>query len=299
MTEFEKQVIELRKNGLSYKKIMAITNGSDWEVRKICHNNGIPKGRIPAEPKPTKKKKELTLWQLEIKGYREQGLCCSEIVTITGKNGKKITQTANAIKMPFTDAEKRKSIELAHKKLINKDISKTISDRCPNLELEKKRAESEKQKQINRKIKEEEQNEKRKLKFWKKDFNQITLKQCSQCGSIFYGKNKYCSKECANKANNNRKDKRFGNRKINHLISAKSLYKRDGGICWICGNQCDLNDFKKIKDKNGNDCIVCGNNYPSVDHLIPVCEGGTDTWDNVKLACRYCNSKRYWEGMHA
>ena len=31
---------------------------------------------------------------------------------------------------------------------------------------------------------------------------------------------------------------------------------------------------------------------PSIDHLIPVSDGGAHTWDNVALAHRTCNSTR-------
>ena len=38
--------------------------------------------------------------------------------------------------------------------------------------------------------------------------------------------------------------------------------------------------------------FISGNNYPSIDHVIPVSKGGTHTWDNVKLAHRHCNTMK-------
>ena len=76
-----------------------------------------------------------------------------------------------------------------------------------------------------------------------------------------------------------------------YSITVKALYERDNGLCWLCGKRCDMNDYETREDGT----IVCGENYPSVDHIIPVCEGGKDTWDNVRLAHRGCNAKRYWE----
>ena len=63
------------------------------------------------------------------------------------------------------------------------------------------------------------------------------------------------------------------------------LYKKEKGICWICGKETDLNDFIITKST-----VVCGNAYPSVDHVIPLALGGKHSWDNVHLAHRICNS---------
>lgn len=47
---------------------------------------------------------------------------------------------------------------------------------------------------------------------------------------------------------------------------------------------CDWNDFVM---KGGT--VITGDWYPSVDHVQPIAHGGTDTWDNVRLAHRRCN----------
>lgn len=119
---------------------------------------------------------------------------------------------------------------------------------------------------------------------------------CPECGKIFHTVKTnvvYCSPECSRKRTNRyctqRKDKRIPKHKrIDRGITAKRLYDRDNGICWICGEKCDLDDFV---EKDG--CIICGNNYPSVDHITPICEGGADSWENVRLAHRWCNTNRY------
>ena len=67
--------------------------------------------------------------------------------------------------------------------------------------------------------------------------------------------------------------------------SLKGLYKRDKGICHICNKKCDYEDYTYV-----NDTFIAGNNYPSIDHIIPLNKGGTDEWDNLKLAHRYCNT---------
>ena len=67
--------------------------------------------------------------------------------------------------------------------------------------------------------------------------------------------------------------------------SLKELFIRDKGICHICNKLCDYNDYVM----NGK-TVICGNNYPSIDHIIPLSKGGTDDWNNIKLAHRWCNS---------
>lgn len=64
-------------------------------------------------------------------------------------------------------------------------------------------------------------------------------------------------------------------------ITARALYERDGGVCWLCGGMCNID-----ADTNDND-------YPSVDHIKPISLGGKDSWDNVRLAHRLCNSLRF------
>lgn len=48
--------------------------------------------------------------------------------------------------------------------------------------------------------------------------------------------------------------------------------------CWICGKSCDPGDN--------------GGMHPSIDHVVPLSNGGTDTYDNVRIAHVECNCKR-------
>lgn len=123
---------------------------------------------------------------------------------------------------------------------------------------------------------------------------------CAWCGKEFISYNKRvkcCSAECSrkrfNRMSSHKKDHRIkSDKRIDKDITAAKLYERDNGVCWICGKPCDINDYT---ERNG--VIICGDNYPSVDHIKPICEGGTDAWNNVRLAHRYCNSARYWKNV--
>lgn len=126
---------------------------------------------------------------------------------------------------------------------------------------------------------------------------------CKQCGVYFVkkdGKQKYCSRECRCRWNNENKSrellakrdlKRYhtmmGNGHYDRSISVKSLVERAGLKCGICGEFTDMGDHYF---KNGT--FIAGENYPSVDHILPISKGGTHTWDNVQLAHRRCNTKK-------
>lgn len=51
--------------------------------------------------------------------------------------------------------------------------------------------------------------------------------------------------------------------------------------------------------RKGNTCSWCGGGlHPSfthVDHVIPLCEGGQHTRNNLVLSCANCNMRREWE----
>jgi len=57
---------------------------------------------------------------------------------------------------------------------------------------------------------------------------------------------------------------------ISHKPSRSMIYKRDRNSCQYCGATRDL----------------------TIDHVIPKCRGGEDTWENLVVACISCNSKK-------
>lgn len=150
---------------------------------------------------------------------------------------------------------------------------------CSELEKEKKRKEI------------EYEREQRKLE---RDANikleQLEFKVCPECSSLFVDKKrKYCSDECSKKALNRKVDKRIKKIKkivVHKNISLQRLFERDNGICYLCGEACDWNDFKRDE----NNYFIAGGSYPSIDHVVPISKGGLHSWDNVKLAHFYCNT---------
>ena len=119
---------------------------------------------------------------------------------------------------------------------------------------------------------------------------QVTFIVCENCGKLFIGTNKYCSKRCAERKCEGRKEKARlqrakANGNIDKDITLDKLIHIDNNICGICGKECNSDDYKK-----DNGTFIVGSLYPSIDHIIPLSRGGTHTWNNVQLAHMICNS---------
>lgn len=161
---------------------------------------------------------------------------------------------------------------------------------CEAIERAKRKKQREAQLKIIRIRKLEQKQAEKITRFWNQDFKQIKLRECSECGAVFYKNKKYCSVECQERSRNRRhKDKRLmviGHRLVDKDINLDKLYERDCGICWLCGEICDYSDCET--DIKGN--FIVGKRYPSIDHVLPLSKGGVHSWDNVKLAHHYCNT---------
>ena len=167
-----------------------------------------------------------------------------------------------------------------------KEVAK--KEREVRLEQERKEREA-------RKAKKAEEAEKR--KWFSLIPTQIEMKECERCGTLFVPTNrrmKFCSMACATaKCNSRHKDRRLKHmreRVVDKDIDLIKLAERDNNICWICGKEVDWNDFEY---KDGY--FIARNNYPSIDHVTALCEGGVHSWDNIRLAHRICNIIRYKE----
>lgn len=113
---------------------------------------------------------------------------------------------------------------------------------------------------------------------------------CDFCGKEFTTYNpqqKRCSPECSRAFIS--KDKRLTeSNTIDNNITLPRLYRRDEGVCYICGLKCNWED--KVTRDDG--VTVCGPTYPTKDHVIPIAKGGQHSWENVKLAHWGCNIKK-------
>jgi len=60
------------------------------------------------------------------------------------------------------------------------------------------------------------------------------------------------------------------------------------------GGEIDVQDWINLCSHYGNKCLCCGaeNIEITLDHVIPLSCGGTNTIDNVQPLCRVCNSRK-------
>lgn len=177
---------------------------------------------------------------------------------------------------------KRSAVSVRHGKI--------RCDVCFGEKLKAQKIQRETEKETNRRIRLQKQSETYWKKFLEKEYKLPTIKKCEICDILFVSRKpgqKYCSPDCARKATNRRNDKRIRRiLKKDRSINLEKLYKRDNGICWICGGKCDYDDYHFDENKH----FVVGNNYPSIDHVFPLSKGGNHTWENVRLAHHYCNT---------
>ena len=151
------------------------------------------------------------------------------------------------------------------------------------LEADKERkAEAERIKAAKEKVKAERQAERERIRIER-------IHPCPVCGDPT-DRPKYCSVRCSNKVMNKRKELKRRNLiktvMVDKDITVEGLFRRDEGVCSICGKRCNYEDYTVV-----DGITICGDWYPSIDHIIPLAKGGLHSWDNVQLAHRRCN----WE----
>lgn len=260
----ELQTKKMLCDGISYKQIGEMFGVSKEVVAYFCKLNNLSRGSIKNNDKDVARKiREKTNGQLEyVSGYTKKENPVKVRCVVCGGEFERTFHnltTKGSVSCPYCTESKRNEIKQEQA-------------------IEKQRRKEEREQRIQKRIEEEEQ---RRL---------MRVHPCPVCGEIT-NRNKYCSSECSRKADNKRRD--FSRRmklsmaKVDTDITVEGLYCRDKGICYLCGCQCNFEDYTII---NGN--FIAGDWYPSVDHVIPLAKGGKHSWGNVKLAHRVCNSRK-------
>lgn len=103
---------------------------------------------------------------------------------------------------------------------------------------------------------------------------------CAECGEVFVATQataRYCSNVCATRDHRRRHKQirswRIRSRSRRDRISLPTLAERDSWKCHLCGGKVTRETW-------------------SVDHIVPLSQYGTHTWDNVALAHHRCNTIR-------
>ena len=79
---------------------------------------------------------------------------------------------------------------------------------------------------------------------------------------------------------------------FNYIKEAKKFYFEDAERQWNENKNhwfyVDWLDF----ERRDNGVFIAGRNYPSVDHVIALANGGKHSWENVRLAHCKCNTEK-------
>lgn len=175
-----------------------------------------------------------------------------------------------------------KCVKCGSKKEISSISLRNKGIKCTPCQMERTRKRHEADKQIRE---------------WKKNYErgrvlvQMEMSFC-ECGRLIpFGRKvcDACKKETKRNLYRRAEHKRRSRERkgFDRTISLEKLYERDHGVCYICNKTCDWQDFQRI-----NGVFLVGGSYPTVEHVKALCHGGTHTWDNVKLACFACNTKK-------
>ena len=265
--ERDAAVIELRRRGMTYKEIAQQIGCSLGVVRKVIRQypgDDIQKEQYTTAMSVDKARSKYCPEGFELLAYHP-GQTKGYVELKCKQCGYVFTKTLTAFRGIWAQ-------------------NKTHCRECDRRERESKREAEQKQIEQIKKQKEEE----RALAI---TGEQLFFNVCPVCSEVFVpsrGGRKYCSPECRRKAGRTtyRHTRRVRLREQikDKDISWQALAYRNHDRCWICNKKVDRNDYV-IRDG----VKIVGNNYPSVDHVIPVSKYGLHAWNNVKLAHMACN----------
>lgn len=120
-------------------------------------------------------------------------------------------------------------------------------------------------------------------------FTPIIFGSCRRCGVTYCRRaehnNGFCSQRCVERERK-RADKyrRRAHNRAGENFTLREIAERDNWRCHICGG--------KVPDRK----YAARDKDPTIDHLIPVADGGEHTRQNVALAHNRCNWERSNEG---
>lgn len=277
--EKTKQIINLRKSGLTISEIMETQNVSKDVVKRIINKYGLRMQRGPVTE--------------------------AEAADVIEKAGYEyVCGFVNAHSKVMIRCKKcggtfEKMYRHLHEKAQGTYKYEMTCPHCLRQEIEEYRRKKKAPKERDAQMKAQRRAEQLSRKVSEQLTKRLAIHVCKNCGIEFcieatgYNSDIYCSKRCQqrwhDRIKNEKRTDRLIAREYDTDITLEKLFNRDGGVCYICGQLCDWSD---MTEKNGT--MIAGNNYPSIDHVKPVSKGGTHTWGNIKLACRACNTLKGW-----
>lgn len=268
----------LRGQGKTYQEIAEALGKSYETVKSYCikHDLKYTKEERKESNKTKFEPKDASYWKQKIKKRYGSNF---ELVSV----GTSDENTERQITIRCVKCGTLKTVSSA---TLRKNHGQGICVNC--LKTEKKiRAALKKADELSEALKQELIDNKKRIKE-----KQVGFNYC-KCGTILPTNLSTCescraeSKRLSRRKYDKKKEirRRSDSKGGDWTIQLDKLYERDGGVCQICGEACDWDDYI-VTSK----AFVAGNRYPSIDHIISLAKGGKHIWSNVQLAHRICNS---------
>ena len=269
MTELMQKIVDLRGQGLSYREVAESVGCTRDYVKRYCQRNKLRDADLGIE-RETLKGKSVIDWSDKVRERTGSRFAFVEQQILTGGESRLTVQCTKC-----GEIKNISSISLRH-----------VNVRCIRCFEDERRTKSEREKELDRFEKE-----------WRRrvdrgrSLTQMSMSFC-ECGALLPFGAKLCEECKTVKARQRERVKEHRRRTrekqgFDRTITLEKLYERDHGVCYLCNKTCDWSDFQRI---NGN--FIVGGSYPTVEHVKALCNGGTHSWNNVKLACFACNSKK-------
>lgn len=78
--------------------------------------------------------------------------------------------------------------------------------------------------------------------------------------------------------------------KTERFRKLKAVYKRNGPVCFYCERELmPLEEAMALPDPSS---IIPPDNYPTVEHVVPLSCGGSNRLTNIVTACYPCNVQK-------
>ena len=275
-----RKTLELREKGMSYREIAKTMNIPLHRVASACQDHGAGGAKV------------------------EQRLTDEQVADYVSRSGFDYVAGYQSQKKPITVRCRRCGRTFERQFHIFRDVATgtwECGNECPfcrsdrlKEERERKQTEKKAERERDARIKAEQRAIRQADLISRQMEERLAIHVCKNCGTEYciettgYNSKQYCSEKCmkrwAMRIKNDRRIRRMKTRQHDTDITLELLFKKDDGVCYLCGKQCDWNDV----DADGN----AQGNYPSIDHVRPLSKGGTHTWNNVRLACRSCNNAK-------
>lgn len=296
LQDVQETIIEMRSAGYGYKRIAQVLNANPASVKRWIAKLGLPTKLETSKPESAREI-QCASCNKTVKTIRYNTKYCSDAcrqrerkIALNGrKKCKGCKESIIGLQNVAYCASKCKDTHLLSTKRIRLIYNQCIVCGCTKLSRRKSMFCSEtcRREHKDRVVKKWYQENKETILQRVKDSKQKRKAKCKEC-SCFYEttkKNSFCTKVCAKKYHNRKKEvirreRIVSNGKVDWSISIERLTKRDGKTCYLCKESMEY-------QTHYND-----DNYPSIEHVKPISKGGTHTWDNVKLAHRKCNAMK-------